>query len=77
VTVPHIIVNGRIDGNVRATERIELQNKGEITGDVSYKVIEIAAGAAINGALTREAGKGAVVTRLKQAEANTAKRDAD
>lgn len=77
VTVPHIIVNGRIDGNVRATERIELQNKGEITGDVSYKVIEIAAGAAINGALTREAGKGAVVTRLKQAEANTAKRDTD
>lgn len=77
VTVPHIIVNGRIDGNVRATERIELQNKGEITGDVSYKVIEIAAGAAINGALTREAGKGAVVTRLKQAEPNTAKRDAD
>ena len=77
VTVPHIIVNGRIDGNVRATERIELQNKGEITGDVSYKVIEIAAGAAINGALTREAGKGGVVTHLKQADVGSAKRDSD
>lgn len=77
VTVPHIIVNGKIDGNVRATERIELQNKGEVTGDVSYKVIEIAAGAAINGALTREAGKGAVVTHLKQAEAGNGKRDSE
>ena len=77
VTVPHMIVNGKIDGNVRATERVELQNKGEITGDVSYKVIEIAAGAAINGALVREAGKGAIVTHLKQADAGTAKRDAD
>lgn len=77
VTVPHMIVNGKIDGNVRATERVELQNKGEITGDVSYKVIEIAAGAAINGALTREAGKGAIVTHLKQADAGLGKRDTD
>lgn len=77
VTVPHMIVNGRIDGNVRATERMELQNKGEITGDVSYKVIEIAAGASINGALTREAGKGAVVTHLKQADAGSGKREAE
>lgn len=77
VTVPHMIVNGKIDGNVRATERVELQNKGEITGDVSYKVIEIAAGAAINGALTREAGKGASVTHLKQADVGSGKRDAD
>jgi cytoskeletal protein CcmA (bactofilin family) len=77
VTVPHMIVNGKIDGNVRATERIELQNKGEITGDVSYKVIEIAAGAAINGGLTREAGKGAVVTHIKQVETGSVKHNAD
>lgn len=77
VTVPHMVINGRIDGNVRATERIELQNKAEITGDVTYKVIEIAAGAAINGALTRAAGKGAVVTHLKQPEAVVGKRDAE
>ena len=78
VTVPHMVINGRIDGNVRATERIELQNKAEITGNVTYKVIEIAAGAAINGALTRAAaGKGAVVTHLKQPEAVVGKREAE
>jgi cytoskeletal protein CcmA (bactofilin family) len=76
VTVPHMIINGKIDGNVRANERIELQNKAEITGDVTYKVIEIAAGATINGALTREGGKGAVITSLKTADSSVgAKRD--
>jgi cytoskeletal protein CcmA (bactofilin family) len=67
ITVPHMIVNGKIKGNVFASERLELQSKAEITGDVSYKVLEIAAGACVNGALKREGDKGAVVTRLKTA----------
>ena len=69
VTVPHIITNGTIKGNVRAAERIELQPKAEITGDVYYKVIEMSLGAVINGNLLREAvelNKG-TVTRLKSA----------
>jgi len=69
VTVPHIIINGTIKGNVRAAERIEVQHKGEITGDVYYKVIEMAMGAVINGSLLREAIDSArdkaTVTRLK------------
>jgi cytoskeletal protein CcmA (bactofilin family) len=69
VSVPHIIINGTIKGTVRAAERIELQPKAEIAGDVYYKVIEIASGAIVNGSLVREiaeAGKDkAPVTRLK------------
>ncbi len=77
VTVPHMIINGKVNGNVHASERIELQAKAEITGDVSYKVIEIAAGAVINGALKREsADKAAVITRLKSAEAVGGRSDA-
>ena len=67
VTVPHIITNGTIKGNVRAAERIELQPKAEISGDVYYKVIEMSLGAVINGNLARDAAevnKG-TVTRLK------------
>jgi cytoskeletal protein CcmA (bactofilin family) len=67
ITVPHMIVNGKIKGNVFASERLELQSKAEISGDVSYKVLEIAAGASVNGGLKREGDKGAVVTRLKTA----------
>jgi cytoskeletal protein CcmA (bactofilin family) len=67
VTVPHIISNGSIKGNVRASERMELQPKAEITGDVFYKVIEMALGAVINGNLVREPvdANRAQVTRLK------------
>ena len=69
MTVPHVIINGTIKGNVRAAERIEVQHKGEITGDVYYKVIEMAMGAVINGSMVREATDGArdkaTVTRLK------------
>lgn len=56
VTVPHIIANGTIKGTVRASERIELQPKAEVAGDVYYKVMEVALGAVINGNLMREVG---------------------
>jgi cytoskeletal protein CcmA (bactofilin family) len=69
VTVPHMIINGTIKGIVRAAERIELQPKAEIAGDVYYKVLEVAVGAVINGNLVREtaeAGKDkATIARLK------------
>ena len=61
VSVPHMIVNGKIKGNVRCIERLELQAKAEITGDVSYKVLEIAAGAQVVGNLTRINEKAEVV----------------
>lgn len=55
VTVPHIITNGTIKGTVRASERIELQPKAEVAGDLYYKVMEMAPGAVVNGNLVREA----------------------
>lgn len=61
VNVPHMIVNGKIKGNVRSIERLELQSKAEITGDVIYKVLEIHAGAQVVGALTRVSEKADVV----------------
>jgi len=79
VTVPHIISNGSIKGNVRAAERIELQPKAEITGDVYYKVIEMAQGAVINGNLVREMPETnkekAPVARLKPVSAGGDSKD--
>jgi cytoskeletal protein CcmA (bactofilin family) len=68
VTVPHMILNGRIKGNVHCSERVELQPKAEIIGDVHYKIIEMALGAAINGNLVRESSDSAqkgTVAKLK------------
>jgi len=61
VVVPHMIVNGKIKGNVTSAERLELQAKAEINGNVSYKVLEIAAGAQVNGVITRISEKAGVV----------------
>ncbi|GMR20568.1 MAG: hypothetical protein BMS9Abin36_1164 [Gammaproteobacteria bacterium] len=68
VTVPHLVVNGSIRGNVRSAESMELQPQAEIVGDVHYKMIEMALGASVNGSLVREAEEGGAkgsVTTLK------------
>jgi cytoskeletal protein CcmA (bactofilin family) len=67
VTVPHVVVNGRIRGNVTASEKVELQAKATIEGDVGYKILEVQAGAVVIGAL-RRLGERATVTPIKSAE---------
>ena len=67
VTVPHIVINGVIRGNVRSSERVELQSKADITGDFAYKTLEMALGASINGNLVREDAEKGTVTKLKAA----------
>jgi cytoskeletal protein CcmA (bactofilin family) len=74
VKVPHMIVNGKIKGNVISAERLELQPKAEINGDVTYKVLEIAAGAQVNGIMTRVSEKGEVIP-LKSVDSNRGESD--
>lgn len=51
VQVPTVILNGTVTGDVRSEERIELATKAQVNGDVYYKLIEMAMGAAVNGSL--------------------------
>lgn len=51
VSVSHIVVNGKIEGPVRANEYIELQTKSRVIGDVYYKSLEMHTGAVIEGKL--------------------------
>lgn len=51
VRAPHIIVNGRLDGDVYAGERVELAANARVHGNIYYKVVEMAAGAMITGRL--------------------------
>lgn len=79
VSVPHIITNGTIKGTVRAAERIELQPKAEVAGDLYYKVMEMASGAVVNGNLVREAPDATLkspVARLKPVGASAAEDEA-
>jgi cytoskeletal protein CcmA (bactofilin family) len=51
VQADHVIINGRVNGPVHASELLELQPKAKIEGDVSYKSLEMHQGAAITGQL--------------------------
>lgn len=54
VVVPHLILNGTVKGDVRATERVELGPRARVIGNVQYKLIEMAIGAEVNGKLIHE-----------------------
>mgnify|MGYP001200818721 CR=1 FL=1 len=51
VHAAHVIVNGEVVGPVHATELLELQPKARITGDVTYRALEMHQGATISGQL--------------------------
>ena len=54
VVVPHLLLNGTVKGDVRATERVELGAKARVIGNVQYKLIEMAIGAEVNGKLIHD-----------------------
>ena len=51
VTVPYVIVNGIVQGDVVATQRVELGPTARIIGNIYYNLIRMAIGAEINGKL--------------------------
>ena len=51
VKAANVMVNGRIDGNVLANNKVELYEKSRINGDLHYNLLEMAAGAGVNGKL--------------------------
>lgn len=51
IHAPVVVINGRVDGDVHAAERIELAAKARVQGDVHYKVVEMAAGSVLTGRL--------------------------
>ncbi len=55
VTVPYVVLNGLIKGNVHASQHVELATNARIEGDVHYALIEMAMGAEVNGKLVRKA----------------------
>jgi cytoskeletal protein CcmA (bactofilin family) len=54
VSVPQIILNGTVNGDVTVSGRIELGASAKVVGNVYYHLIEMAAGAEVNGQLIHE-----------------------
>ena len=51
IKVPHATVNGKVEGDVHSSERLVLSEQAIVDGDVYYNLIEMAAGAKVNGGL--------------------------
>jgi cytoskeletal protein CcmA (bactofilin family) len=51
VVADEIVVGGVIDGNVSASDRLELQPTAVVNGDISTKSIVVMEGARINGSV--------------------------
>jgi len=54
VSVPHVVINGTINGNIASTGHVELQSSAKITGDIHYKAVEMELGAVLNGSLVSD-----------------------
>ncbi len=57
VNVPRVVINGTVEGDVHASDRVELAAKARITGSVYYHLIEMAMGAEVNGSLVKRSNE--------------------
>jgi cytoskeletal protein CcmA (bactofilin family) len=54
VRAPHVVINGQIRGDIVASERVELASQARVDGNIYYKLLEMAAGAQVNGRIVRD-----------------------
>lgn len=55
IRAPSIIINGVVQGDVYSTRHLELAAKAKVKGNVFYSLVEMAAGAEVNGSLAHMA----------------------
>lgn len=54
VRAAQAVINGTVVGTVHVTDRLELQPKARITGDVHYRTLEMHPGAVVEGRLVHQ-----------------------
>jgi cytoskeletal protein CcmA (bactofilin family) len=54
IHAPHVVINGQVKGDIVASERVELAAQARVDGNIYYKLLEMAAGADVNGRIVRE-----------------------
>lgn len=55
IRAPNAVINGKVTGDIFVSQRLELAEKARIDGNVYYKVLEMAAGAQVNGKMIYQA----------------------
>lgn len=57
IRVPLVLINGLVEGDVYASNQLELAPRARVEGDVYYALVEMSVGAQVNGSLTHEAAQ--------------------
>ncbi len=65
VKVPTINLNGTVNGDVHASQGIELASRARVNGNVYYQLIEMAMGAEVNGNLVHQSEAHQAVSKTK------------
>jgi cytoskeletal protein CcmA (bactofilin family) len=66
IRVSHIVINGTVNGPVAADDYLELQAHSRVSGDVTYKTLEMHVGAVVEGRLNHTEPGSASVVELKR-----------
>ncbi|MBV1909761.1 MAG: polymer-forming cytoskeletal protein [Kangiellaceae bacterium] len=74
IRVPHIMILGRVKGDVYALEHVELMTEARIEGDVYYKLIEMSMGAEVNGQMLHTIEKQKLLSHHTKTEKKTIKK---
>ncbi|EED36366.1 integral membrane protein CcmA involved in cell shape determination [Luminiphilus syltensis NOR5-1B] len=51
IRAPAAVINGKVAGDIHASQRLELADEAEVDGDVYYNLIEMAVGCKLNGGM--------------------------
>ena len=54
VSVPILVVNGSVSGNVHASEKMTLASNARVNGNVYYNLLEVQGGAEVNGQMVHD-----------------------
>ncbi len=65
VAAPHLLINGMVEGEVRATDRLELGPEARVIGDVQYNLMEMSIGAQVDGKLIPKS-QGALSKKIRK-----------
>ena len=69
VQAPSVVLNGRVNGDITASDRVVLGAKARVQGNLYYAVIEMALGAEINGKLVSKTEGAKTVAEVAAAAA--------
>lgn len=58
IRAPRVVIDGALNGDVHATDRVELASKARVQGNIYYKSVQMALGARVNGSMSYEEAAG-------------------